>query len=265
MHALAEVRNPARYRYEKPRQAEFSNDGGARVEFYSGAHFETALADLAGFDRVWLLFVFHLNLDRGWKVKVRPPVSPDDARIGVFATRSPYRPNPIGLSCVELLGIDGLALKIGPCDLLDGTPVLDVKPYIPAADAFPESAAGWRDRVKSQRWTVELTPVFCEQARFLTDGGEADPENFCRVQLGENPLDRTRKRVERLTSGRYAIGFRTWRIEFEAEEPTKKIRVLAIRSHYREDELVFGAPDRYGDKDLHRAYLVRWPSGGGEK
>ena len=145
-----------RWRYEAPRQAGFS-DAKARIELYPGRGFEQALEDLAGFERVWVLFVFHLNAT--WKPKVTPPYAPENRKYGVFSTRSPHRPNPVGLSCVELEGIDGLNVYLNHCDILDRTPVLDIKPYIPAVDAFPESKAGWRDELVLTEWTHDFSPI----------------------------------------------------------------------------------------------------------
>ena len=105
---------------------------------------ETVLRDLEGFERIWLIFAFHLS--EGWAPLVQPPRGPM-AKRGVLATRSPHRPNPIGLSCVELVGIEGRTLHLRGVDLLDGTPVLDLKPYVPYADAFPGARAGWIDAV----------------------------------------------------------------------------------------------------------------------
>ncbi len=102
---------------------------------------EQALKDLDGFDRLWLIFVFHLN--QGWKSRVKPPRG--GPKRGVLATRSPHRPNSLGLSSVELIKIEGRTLYLHGVDLLDGTPVLDIKPYVPYADAFPEAKAGWID------------------------------------------------------------------------------------------------------------------------
>ncbi|GEM_PF-247069 len=105
---------------------------------------ETLLRDLAGFERIWLIFVFHES--QGWAPLVQPPRGPRGKR-GVLATRSPHRPNAIGLSCVELVAVEGRTLRLRGVDLLDGTPVLDLKPYVPYADAFPEARAGWIDQV----------------------------------------------------------------------------------------------------------------------
>jgi len=105
---------------------------------------ETVLRDLEGFERIWLIFAFHLS--EGWAPLVQPPRGPKGKR-GVLATRSPHRPNAIGLSAVELVSVVGRTLTLRGVDLLDGTPVLDLKPYVPYADAFPSAKAGWIDAV----------------------------------------------------------------------------------------------------------------------
>ena len=109
---------------------------------------EEVLRDLEGFERIWLIFVFHRN--EGWKPLVVPPRGPRTKR-GVLATRSPHRPNAIGLSAVELLSVEGRRLRLRGVDLLDGTPILDIKPYVPYADAFPDASAGWIEGVDALR------------------------------------------------------------------------------------------------------------------
>lgn len=135
------VRSPYQERFGTPQQAE----GGvaatdAVVEFDPARLPEAALRDLDGMDRIWLLTYLHL-VD-SWRPTVRPPRGPM-VRRSVLATRSPHRPNPIGLSCVTLVGVQGTTLLVRGVDLLDGTPVLDVKPYLPYADAFPDARVGW--------------------------------------------------------------------------------------------------------------------------
>lgn len=107
---------------------------------------EKTLKDLSGFAKLWLIFDFHLS--EGWKSTVKPPRG--GPQRGVLATRSPHRPNSIGLSAVELIKIEGRTLHLRGVDLLDGTPVLDIKPYVPYADAFPDSKAGWIDELDAQ-------------------------------------------------------------------------------------------------------------------
>ena len=107
---------------------------------------EKVLRDLDGFDRLWLIYDFHLS--DGWTSCVKPPRG--GPKRGVLATRSPHRPNSIGLSAVELLEIEGRTLHLRGVDLLDGTPVLDIKPYVPYADAFPKARAGWIDELDAK-------------------------------------------------------------------------------------------------------------------
>ena len=140
------------YKYEAPRQGRLFAGHPGRIVLNEGQNFEMALRDLDGFERIWVIFQFHEN--EGWRPTTRPPVPPKGKdRVGTFASRSPYRPNPIGLSCVRLLKIDGLTLYVDEADLLNGTPVLDIKPYIPMADAFPDAKAGLRN-IANSTWTV---------------------------------------------------------------------------------------------------------------
>lgn len=146
IHPIAHVRSPYARRIDAPHQStvvqgtETGNAAEAVIEFVAGFP-EAAFRDLAGFERIWLLFVFHRS--EGWKAEVRPPRG--GGKRSVLATRSPHRPNTIGLSAVELLAVESNGLRVRGVDLLDGTPILDIKPYVPYADAFPQSRAGWID------------------------------------------------------------------------------------------------------------------------
>ncbi len=148
-HPIGVVRSPYARRIDAPHQptvvegTETGRAAEATLELDASLP-ETVLRDLEGFDRIWLVFAFHLS--EGWAPLVQPPRGPRRKR-GVLATRSPHRPNPIGLSCVELVAVEGRRLRLRGVDLLDGTPVLDVKPYVPYADAFPGARAGWIDAV----------------------------------------------------------------------------------------------------------------------
>jgi tRNA-Thr(GGU) m(6)t(6)A37 methyltransferase TsaA len=104
--------------------------------------FADGLADLDGFSRVILIYVFHRSKE--YRLRVVPFL--DDCEHGIFATRAPQRPNPIGLSIVRLMGVDGCRIMIEGVDILDGTPVLDIKPYLPPFDAFPDERTGWFDK-----------------------------------------------------------------------------------------------------------------------
>ena len=145
---IAWVRSPYARRIDAPHQAtvvagtETGDAAEARIEFVADFP-AAAFRDLAGFERIWLVFVFHRS--EGWKPEVRPPRG--GGKRSVLATRSPHRPNAIGLSAVELIGVDERALRVRGMDLLDGTPILDIKPYVPYADAFPGARAGWIDAI----------------------------------------------------------------------------------------------------------------------
>jgi tRNA (adenine37-N6)-methyltransferase len=144
--AIAHVRSPYARRIDAPHQptvvagTETGDVAEAVIEFVDGFPAE-AFRDLAGFDRLWLVFVF--DRSEGWKAEVRPPRG--GGKRSVLATRSPHRPNAIGLSAVQLVAVDAHRLRVRGIDLLDGTPILDIKPYVPYADAFPDSRAGWID------------------------------------------------------------------------------------------------------------------------
>ncbi|WP_294506331.1 tRNA (N6-threonylcarbamoyladenosine(37)-N6)-methyltransferase TrmO [uncultured Victivallis sp.] len=241
------------YPQEAPRQAVFAQNEGV-VELLPGRGFEQALEDLGGFDRIWLIFAFDRN-GGGWKPKVRPPDGSPCKR-GVFATRSPHRPNPIGISAVELVRVEGRKLHIRNFDLLDGTPILDVKPYVPAADAFPDVHAGWRDEADQTRRNVTFSREATVAAAWIRAHGGPDLENAARVQLGTRRPDAKRQRLIPLPQpNRHLLAFRTWRIEFETTEEI--VRVLAIASGYMPEELAEGMPDPYADKELHRAFRLR--------
>ncbi len=130
-----------------PRQSGLIPEAEAMLEILPPYNRGEAFRDIEGYSHLWLSFVFHAAIRGQWKPTVRPPRLGGNQRVGVFATRSPFRPNPIGLSVVKLIELDSSAqqirLRLGGVDLLDGTPVLDIKPYLPYSDAIPDAAAGF--------------------------------------------------------------------------------------------------------------------------
>jgi len=130
-----------------PRQAGLAPEAEGRLEILPPYNRPEAFHRLEEFSHVWLSFVFHATLREGWSPMVRPPRLGGQQKVGVFASRSPFRPNPIGLSVCELRAVDistdGISLRLGGIDLLDGTPVLDIKPYLPYADALPQAQGGY--------------------------------------------------------------------------------------------------------------------------
>lgn len=151
LRPIGEVVSPYIKPYHAPRQVDADDrQHPAIVRLFPHPTAHQMLHDLDGFERLWVLSWFHRI--SGWKAKVLPPRS--RIKRGVLATRSPHRPNPVGISAVTLIGIRGLDIHIDGCDLLHGTPVIDVKPYLPYADAFPDARAGWVDAINQTHYKV---------------------------------------------------------------------------------------------------------------
>ena len=251
---IGTFRGTATYKYAAPRQGVFAGGEGT-IELAAGHNFETALRNLDGFDRIWVLFLFDRN-GHAWRPTTRPPVAvPGLDRVGVFASRAPYRPNPIGLSCVRLVAVRGRTLAVAEADLLDGTPVLDIKPYVPAADAFPDARAGWVDAQDANGWQVDATPPFAAAAAFVRAHGGPDLLATARLQLGTDPFDATRKRVARTGDNAGTLSLRMFRLDFTADDAARTITLTALRSGYTSDELAL-PEDPYSDKALHRAFTA---------
>ena len=147
---IARYEGDLKEKFGAPRQAGVVPELEGRVVFEPAYRDPEALRGLEGFSHLWLIWQFSGNLreEGDWSPTVRPPRLGGNVRMGVFATRSPFRPNALGLSCVRLLGIEkdpelGLVLRVGGADLMDGTPIFDVKPYVPYADAHPEALSGF--------------------------------------------------------------------------------------------------------------------------
>lgn len=133
-----------------PRQPGLCPSAWGELVFHPAYRSPEAVRGIEGFSHVWLIFGFHETAGQGWKPTVRPPRLGGNERVGVFASRSTFRPNGLGLSLVRLEGIDfesteGPVLKLGGLDLVDGTPVYDIKPYLAYAEALPDAAAGFAD------------------------------------------------------------------------------------------------------------------------
>lgn len=241
------------YKYTVPRQGVLNPGHPGTVVLCEGRGFELAVRNLEGFERIWLIFQFHENTE--WQPLVRPPILPPELkRVGLFASRSPYRPNPIGLSSVRLIAVDGLRLTVDEVDLIDGTPVLDIKPYIPRIDAFPDAVCGWVERQQSDRWAVVASPHFSEQAAYIVGWGGPELATIADVQLRENPFDVSRKRV-RVEGATGVLSIRMFRIYFVVDAETRVITLASIGSGYAEEELAEGTNDSYEDKALHRRFV----------
>ena len=241
------VRSPFREKVEAPRQARAAAATEATIELFPGRDFEHALEDLSCWDRIWVIFLF----DRagGWRPKVLPPRS--DRRRGVFATRSPHRPNPIGMSAVRLLGVEGLTVRVQEVDMIDGTPVLDLKPYVPYADAFPEASSGWLDPIADPvpAYTVAWTDEARAQVAWLAQRGvDLVPPVEQALALGPRPNAYRRIRER---DGVLELAVKDWRVAFDAEGSVVTVRT--VRTGYRPRELAIGTDP---ELEIPRAFVA---------
>ena len=144
-----------------PRQSTLVDELESYVVFEPEYRREDALRGLEEYSHIWLIWEFSEAVRDGWSPTVRPPRLGGNTRMGVFATRSPFRPNPIGLSCVRLEAVEkhpkyGMVLKVRGADLMDGTPILDIKPYLPHVDSHPEARGGFAGKFENYALTVEM-------------------------------------------------------------------------------------------------------------
>lgn len=245
-------------RYDAPRQASLDGHSGT-IKLYPKNNYEQALKDLEGIERIWVIYLFHLNQDH-WKPMVNPPRNPNSIKRGVFSTRAPYRPNPIGMSCVKLDKIKGLTLHISELDLLDNTPILDIKPYIPYADSFSDSHTGWLEGMEQNANTIKWDVLALDQSKWLEDHGLLSFEGYVLKQLEYQPLSTRHKRVRKLENlSEFSLGYRTWRIKFRYTEKTQSIQILSIHSGYSHEELE-DLEDKYQDKELHKSFILKFKS-----
>jgi len=253
---IAYFRTRKKHSFEAARQGAIDvSDEEGEIQFESKQNFEQALDGIEGFSHLWVMYQFHQNSN--WKPKVMPPRGSHE-KLGVFATRSPHRPNALGLSCVELMEREGLTLRVKNFDLLDGTPIFDIKPYIPYADSFPEAKIGWLEDIEEKKFTVQFSELAQLQIDFLKQHQIHELQNFLQQQLQFDPLNTKKKRLKLLSEADGILAYRTWRAQFMVQDQV--IRVQRIFSGYSTDDLNEAAADPYQDKDIHRAFLASFPS-----
>ena len=179
VNIIAHIRSDFTTKFGIPRQSGLVEELEARIVFTPEYRNEAALRGLEGFSHLWLIWEFSKAKRDTWSPTVRPPRLGGNQRLGVFATRSPFRPNPIGLSCVRLLGVelhtpDGPVIRVAGADLMDGTPIYDIKPYLPYADCKPEALGGFASQPKEATLRVEipdeLLPCIPEEKRGALTG-----------------------------------------------------------------------------------------------
>lgn len=168
--AVGHIQSPYKQKFAIPRQPRLVPEAKAKLIFAPDFNREEFVRGIDEFTHIWLLFRFHETADKGYSAMVRPPRLGGNQRKGVFATRATFRPNAIGMSAVKLEGIEykngQLSLLLAGIDLLDGTPIIDIKPYLPYSDAMLDASAGFADTRPETQMSVEFTPevtLFIEQ------------------------------------------------------------------------------------------------------
>ena len=214
MQVIARVRSDFPTKFGIPRQSSLVEELKSTLVFEPEFRDVNALRGIEQFSHLWLIWQFSENAQAGWSPTVRPPRLGGNLRLGVFATRSPFRPNPIGLSAVRLEGMEidpklGPVLNIACADLMDGTPILDIKPYIPYADAHPEAAAGYTAQTRLHALNVDFPEALLARI---------PPEKRAPLRgvLAQDPRPSYQDDPARV----YGFGFAGWEIRFRVAGET---------------------------------------------
>ena len=207
---IAYIRNGYKEKFGVPRQSGLAPSVKSVIEFCEGSRDENCIRDIEQYSHLWLLWGFSKN-ENQWSPTVRPPRLGGNKRIGVFATRSPFRPNPIGLSCVKLERIEdsknGKTLIVSGGDLADNTPIYDIKPYLPYVDSIPEASGGFSEEHKNDFLDVEI------QDQLKGDLTEQQIENITEL-LSLDPRPSYQNDEERI----YGLSFEDLQIKFKYKE-----------------------------------------------
>ena len=210
MKIIARIYNAYDGKFGVPRQSGLVEEVVSTIVFEPEYRVPEALRGIEAFSHLWLIWAFNRTERENWSPTVRPPRLGGNQRIGVFATRSPYRPNPIGLSCVRLIGVgkgsEGTVLKVAGADLVNGTPIYDIKPYLPYADCKTDATGGFTDRTEKRRVEVEIPEE---------SAGKMDEERLqaLKAVLREDPRPAYQEDPERV----YAFEFGGKHVEFRVE------------------------------------------------
>lgn len=221
MEPIARIHTDFSTKFGVPRQSGLVEALEAEIIFEPPYRDPAALRGLEGFSHLWLVWVFHQAAGRPWSPTVRPPRLGGNRRMGVFATRSPFRPNPVGLSAVKLAGIEaagpsGPVLRVRGADLVDGTPILDIKPYLPYADCIPEASGGFAPQPALAPLTVEIPPALLERV-------PPERREALEAVLAQDPRPRYQADPERI----YGFTFAGLEVRFTVEGEWLTVREVA--------------------------------------
>ena len=229
LRPIGTISTPYTSKYSAPRQPAASRTRTVGVITLSArSNFEQALTDLKGFGYVWILFWFHENTN--WKPMVLPPVGGRKKR-GVFATRSPHRPNPIGLSLCKLLDVKGRTIRVKNPDMLDGTPILDIKPYLPHAESHPRAKSGWlrAAHVYAQKnFAVSYTPSVKALLSKLPEPERDEVDSYLNGTLSRDPFPHAYRRIKQRPDGSWVIAVKRRRFIYTISE--RRVLVTEMNS-----------------------------------
>ena len=219
---IAYIHNDFPDKFGIPRQSGLASHLTATLVFEPEYRFPEAVRGLEDYSHIWLIWGFSKNKDAGWSPTVRPPRLGGNTRKGVFSTRSPFRPNPIGLSCVALEHIEitkefGPILHISGADLMDGTPIFDIKPYLPYVDSHPEATNGFADPVKDYQLSVNFPEDLLDKIP------HKKREALIEV-LSQDPRPSYQDDPERI----YGMRFAQFEIKFKVSDSTLSVQSVEI-------------------------------------
>ena len=220
MKTIARIHSDFAGKFGVPRQSGLVEALESLVVFEPEYRNPAALRGLEGFSHIWLVWVFDQAVRAEWSPTVRPPRLGGNARLGVFATRSPFRPNPLALSAVTLAGMEktrewGTVLRVRGADLMDGTPILDIKPYLPYADCRPEAVGGFASAPAGETLAVECLPELWEKV-------PPQRREALRAVLALDPRPRYQEDPERV----YGFGFAGLEVRFSVEGGVLRVREI---------------------------------------
>lgn len=219
------------------RQSMMISQARGVLKFNPDPAYRDALRHLQEFSHLWIIFVFHKNIEKGWRPLINPPRLEAPNQVGVFASRSPHRPNPIGMSVVKIEGIDfsapgGIELHLSGLDILDTTPVLDIKPYMAYADSFVDATPGWASQ-SIQKYRVEFSPASLMAIKESGTRYHPDLQALLQQMLELDPRPTSQRRrasIEAAESEGLAFAFRIFDFDVKWQIHNKGILVLELEN-----------------------------------
>ena len=218
IHPIARMRSDFPNKFGIPRQSGLVEELRSTIVFEPEYRDAEALRGMEGFSHLWLIWQFSEAVRDGWSPTVRPPRLGGNTRMGVFATRSPFRPNNLGLSCVKLIGIEqtkenGTVIHVAGADLMDGTPIFDIKPYVPYSDCHTDATGGFTTNAGE----FLLNVVFPEE---LLATLPEEKQDAAKAVLSHDPRPSYQRKAGRV----YGLNFAGFDIRFTVEEQTLTVQ-----------------------------------------